>query len=84
MTKLWNSIDQKTGKGMENRAFRMVLTLICMIAAAAAAALVTAAGSFLGWEGAEVARTVVLAGGYGGVAGYFLSIFYELCFVRKK
>lgn len=84
MTKLWKTIDKNTGEGKTGAAFRMAVTVLCLAIAAVAAAVILGAGQALGFGNGELAKSVVLAGGWGGVAGYLAAILYELREVSRR
>ena len=76
MKKLWKLLAANCGKKYTAALFRGVFTFICV---AVVALPVMMFGLSVSWDLSEC-----LTGGYAGVAGYLISIFYELNHVKRE
>ena len=81
MSKLWKSLSLKCEKKSAEALFRGIVTFVC---AAIVALPVMAIGISASWDISECLWSVFLMGGYAGVAGYLMSIFYELNHAKKE
>ena len=78
MKKLWKLLAANCGKKYTAALFRGVFTFICV------ALPVMMFGLSVSWDLSECLWSAFLTGGYAGVAGYLISIFYELNHVKRE
>lgn len=81
MRRLWKLLAVNCGKKYTEALFRGVFTFIC---AAIVALPVLMFGFSASWDLSECLWSAFLTGGYAGVAGYLISIFYELNHVKRE
>ena len=81
MSELWKLLAANCGKKYIAALFRGVFTFICM---AVVALPVMMFGLSASWDLSECLWSAFLTGGYAGVAGYLISIFYELNHVKRE
>ena len=77
MKKLWKLLAANCTAAL----FRGVFTFICV---AVVALPVMMFGLSVSWDLSECLWSAFLTGGYAGVAGYLISIFYELNHVKRE
>ena len=78
---LWKLLAANCGKKYTAALFRGVFTFICV---AVVALPVMMFGLSVSWDLSECLWSAFLTGGYAGVAGYLISIFYELNHVKRE
>ena len=81
MRKLWKLLAANCGKKYTAALFRGVFTFICV---AVVALPVMVFGLSASWDLSECLWSAFLTGGYAGVAGYLIWIFYELNHVKRE
>ena len=83
MRKLWTLLTAKCVKRDKytEALFRGIITFSC---AAVVALPVFLVGISASWGISECLWSAFLTGGYAGVAGYLISIFYELNHVKRE